>query len=242
MKNNIINKLNSLHSNDVYIHAKREKDVMSWVVALKNENYSIEVSKSEYEIDQIQLTFKSSFNKTNIAINAKELKPFLNTLRQGVENAWSINGVLEEKRKQLINLFSEAKNTGFLNKEVVEKVEGNEEQQYYLRIMKKNIEVSDLEILDFLHVQINQLTRDKRLADSKCVTQTYELALSNEEVCEMFNINLQEEKEKQFETDFGYVFKYIKADTNLAQDYSTDIMTNTINESTSISKKIKRIL
>lgn len=241
MINKMIDKINELESKDLYVNLQTEKGKYNIIVSTKKDSYSIELSTSVYDTNKMQLSLSIKYEKFNFLVDAKDMEPFINTIRESLENSWFSSRTTKEKREELMYMFRQAHTIGVLQKEQIEQIEANEQKQYFFRMITKDIEHKNLEEMRFFHVHMTELTRDKRIPESAYVTKDYELVVTSRELCEIFNINLKEEKETKFKQIFKDII--VQPEQVIVHEDKKEIEENLREKKEEdISKKIKKFL
>lgn len=248
MKNQIINTINALKSSEIYANKRTSKSKSSWVFSVTKNDYVVELATTSYDTNQLQLTLTANYEEYKVLVLREEIKPFLNMVRRTVEGSYYKNQISEVKRIELLTIFKNATNNSKSKffKEPLTKIEGNEEKKYYFRMLGREVDNSQLEDIDFFQFSISELIKDKRLKDSNYTSEDYQVLLSSEEVCEIFQIDLKKFIIKKFNDKFWKIINNKSVENELPLD-SGEKVSDQLNQelmlnNNNISQKIRKIL
>lgn len=235
MKNQIKEMLNNLSQQKVYSGG----DENGWKIG--NDLMTCSINFNEYDTSKVNVSIKlntgrnyNSLQNLKLCFTKEELTPLLNLIRKEMQSKWYRNSLTEEKREQLLELFKNAPTAANYQKESITIIEGNEEKKYYFRANYKEVTEESLQKLNFVHYMFTELSKDNRLNNAQYESKNYEIIISTQEFCEIFNIDLEEVKNKVF----GKYFE-IKDSEQKVITKKTPVI---VDEPESISKKIKKIL
>lgn len=244
MKDTILQKLNNLRNNDYLINFPQKNETV-WTLALFQEDLLIKFSSVLGSPNLINFTFEKDKplhnEEISVVLEQEQLQPFFTQLRKVIAGKFGIRTCDEEKRKELLQIMKQANNVSPGRKEELVIIDDNEKKTYFFRNtdLYKQYSVKELSNIDFYTFSISEMIKDKRLNETVPSIKQYEIFISNSEFCEIFNINLEKEKQLLFDKSFDNFFPQ-EITNNIVVEQKTNKTQEQVEPT--VTSKIKKIL